>query len=98
MLRFNISIVFCSLDFCAEKEIVAFDPATGIAILYLLVVVEDGRLQRSAHCWSVMAVFHGLEGESAIYFRTIIFFFLNVAIVCKSYIKCITYVVVQTVM
>lgn len=52
-----------SLDIRAEEEIVALDTTTGTAILYLLVVVEDCRLQGSAHRRSIMAVFHGHEGE-----------------------------------
>lgn len=62
----------CSSDIRAEEEIVAYNTTTGIAILHLFIVPENGRLQRTVNRWSVMAVFHGLEGDSCYHY--IIFF------------------------
>jgi len=91
---FLCSDPICLSDIRAEEEIVAFDTAAGIAILYLLVVVENGRLQRPAYRRSIMAIFHGFESKSN-YFRTFIFLtqkllVLSERILCKihMYIIC----------
>lgn len=56
-------ILILSLDICVKEEIVAYNTTTGITILHLFIVAENGRLQRTIDCWSIMAVFHGFEGE-----------------------------------
>lgn len=38
----------CSSDIRAKEKIVPYNTATGIAILHLLIVAKNGRLQRTA--------------------------------------------------